>query len=65
MPSVPIEEPPANLKEDVLLLPPRKPHDTACKCDVKKLKVSEDTRPEVSTSNSVVGYSSSFVDMKT
>jgi hypothetical protein len=64
MPDVPVEEPPTNLEEDVSL-PPRKPRNTACKRAMKKLKVSEDTRPEVTTSTSVVGYSSSSLDLTT
>jgi hypothetical protein len=40
---VPVEEPPANLGED-MPLPPRKLCNTARKRAVKKLKVSKDTR---------------------
>jgi hypothetical protein len=64
MPDAPIKESLTNLEEDVPL-PPRKPHNTMRKRVVKKLKVSEDTRLEVSTSTSVVGYSSSSLDLRT
>jgi hypothetical protein len=53
-----VEEPPANLEEDVPL-PPRKPRNTMRKCAVKKMMVSRDTREQVTTSTSAVRYSSS------
>jgi hypothetical protein len=64
MPDVPVEESPRNREEDVSL-PPRKPRNTAHKRAMKKLKVSEDTRLEVSASTSVVKYSSSSLDLTT
>jgi hypothetical protein len=44
-----------NIEDDVLL-PPRKPHNMVRKRAVKKLKVSEDTRPEVGAATIVVEY---------
>jgi hypothetical protein len=45
---VPVEEPTSSLEDDVLRLL-RKPRNTARKRAMKKIKVSEDTRTEVST----------------
>jgi hypothetical protein len=56
LPSVPlIEDPPASL-ESSLLSPPRKPRNVARKRVAKKLKVTEATSQEVSSSSRVVEY---------
>jgi hypothetical protein len=55
MPDVPVVEPPACLGDDLPLLP-RKPRNVARKHVVKKLKASEDTRQEESTSTCVVEH---------
>jgi hypothetical protein len=49
MPFVLVVEPMTTL-EDVVPRPPRKPHSTTQKQPIKKMKVSVDTRLEVSTS---------------
>jgi hypothetical protein len=53
MPNIPVIEKPSNL-EASLPAPPRRPHNVAWKHAVKKLKLSEATRPEVSSATRVV-----------
>jgi hypothetical protein len=55
MPHVPVVEKLSSLEAD-LPLPPRKPRNVARKRAMKKLKVSETTRREVSTTTRVVEY---------
>ena len=55
MPNIPVIEKPSSL-EASLPAPPRKPRNVARKRAVKKLKLSEVTRPEVSSTTSVVEY---------
>jgi hypothetical protein len=56
LPSVPlIEDPPTSL-EASLPVPPRKPHNVARKRVTKKLKVTETTSQEVSSSSRVVNF---------
>jgi hypothetical protein len=56
LPNVPlIEDPPTSL-EASLPAPPRRPHNVARKCVAKKLKVTETTSQEVSSSSRVVEY---------
>jgi hypothetical protein len=55
MPHVPVVEKLSSLEAD-LPLPPRNPCNMARKRAVKKLKVSETTRREVSTTTRVVEY---------
>jgi hypothetical protein len=56
LPNVPlIEDPPTSL-EASLPVPPRRPHNVARKCVAKKLKVTETTSQEVSSSSRVVEY---------
>ena len=55
MPNIPVIEKPSSL-EASLPAPPKKPRNVAWKCAVKKLKLSEATRPEVSSTTSVVEY---------
>jgi hypothetical protein len=50
-----IEDPPTSL-EASLPAPPRRLHNVACKCVAKKLKVTETTSQEVSSSSRVVEY---------
>jgi hypothetical protein len=55
MPHVPVVEKLSSLEAD-LPLPPRKPRNVERKRAMKKLKVSETTRREVSTTTRVVEY---------
>ena len=55
MPHIPVIEKPSSL-EASLPVPPRKPRNVARKRAVKKLKLSEATRPELSSTTSVVEY---------
>ena len=55
MPNSPVIEKTSSL-EASLPAPPRKPRNVARKRVVKKLKLSETTRPEVSSTTSVVEY---------
>jgi hypothetical protein len=56
LPNVPlIEDPPTSL-EASLPVPPRKPHNVARKRVTKKLKVTETTSQEVSSSSRVVNF---------
>jgi hypothetical protein len=56
LPNVPlIEDPPTSL-EASLPAPPRKPRNVARECVAKKLKVTETTSQEVSSSSRVVEY---------
>jgi hypothetical protein len=55
MPDIPVIEKPSIL-EASFPAPPRKPCNVAWKRAVKKLKLSEATRPEVSSTTSVVEY---------
>jgi hypothetical protein len=55
MPHVLVVEKPSSLEAD-LLLPPKKPRNVARKRTAKKLKESEATRKEVSTTTRVVEY---------
>jgi hypothetical protein len=55
MPHIPVFEKPSSL-EATLLVPPRKPRNVAHKRAMKKLKVSEAIRQEVSTTTRVVKY---------
>jgi hypothetical protein len=50
-----IDDRPTSL-EASLPMPPRRPRNVARKCVAKKLKVTEATAHEVSSSNSVVEY---------
>jgi hypothetical protein len=56
LPNVPlIDDPPTSL-EASLPAPPRRPRNVACKRVAKKLKVTETTSQEVSSSSRVVEY---------
>jgi ribosomal protein L18E len=55
MPNIPVIEKPSNLEAN-LPVPPRKPRNVMWKHIVKKLKLSEATRPEVNTPTRVVKY---------
>jgi hypothetical protein len=55
MPDIPVIEKSSRL-EASLLAPPRKPHNMARMRAAKKLKLSEATRPEVSSTTKVVEY---------
>ena len=55
MPNSPVIEKPSSL-EASLPVPPRKPRNVARKRTVKKLKLSEATRPELSSTTSVIEY---------
>jgi hypothetical protein len=56
LPSVPLIEDPSTSLEASLPAPPRRPRNVACKCVAKKLKDTETTSQEVSSSSRVVGY---------
>jgi hypothetical protein len=55
MPHIPVIEKLSSL-EASLPVPPRKPHNMVCKRAVKKLKLLEATRQEVSAATRVVEY---------
>jgi hypothetical protein len=55
MPHIPVIEKPSSL-EASLLAPPKKPHNAARKRVVKKWKLPEATRQEVSIATRVVQY---------
>jgi hypothetical protein len=56
LPNVPIiDDPPTSLKAS-LLAPPRRLRNVVRKCVTKKLKVTETTSQEVSSSSKVVEY---------
>jgi hypothetical protein len=60
MPNIPvIVEKPTSLEVN-LLMPPRKPRNVARKCTAKKLKITETTSQEVSTTSSLVEYSHEY-----
>jgi hypothetical protein len=55
MPKIPIIKKPSSLESSLPVLP-RMPRNVARKHTVKKLKLSEATKPEVSTTTRVVEY---------
>jgi hypothetical protein len=56
LPNVPLIDDPLTSLEASLPVPPRKPRNVACKRIAKKLKVTETTSQEVSSSSRVVEY---------
>jgi hypothetical protein len=56
LPSIPLIEDPLTSLEASLPAPSRRPGNVAHKCVTKKLKVTETTSPEVSSSSRVVEY---------
>jgi hypothetical protein len=56
LPNVPLIDDPPTSVEASLPAPPRRPHNVAHKCVAKKLKVTETTSQEVSSSSRVVEY---------
>jgi hypothetical protein len=56
LPHIPLVEDPPTSLEDSLPAPPRKPRNVAHKRVAKKLKVTENTSQEVSSSSRVVEY---------
>jgi hypothetical protein len=56
LPHIPLVEDPPTSLEASLPVPPRRPHNVARKRDAKKLKVTETTSQEVSSSSRVVDY---------
>jgi hypothetical protein len=56
LPHIPLVEDPPTSLEASLPAPPRRPRNVACKRVAKKLKVTETTSQEVSSSSRVVEY---------